>query len=271
MLKLTFWGVRGSIPTPAAENLGFGGNTACVEIQLPSGERLIFDAGTGIRQLGLNLMRESGGEKLSLHLFLTHFHTDHIQGIPFFAPLFSKQNEITFYSFPKPAQIKALLDVQMIPPYFPGDNLALAKCKYVNTIGREFRVGDARVTTFPLNHPQSAYGYRVEHAGQVVVFSSDLEHGNEELDRVLLQAAKKADVFIYDAQYTPEEYESHRGWGHSTWLEATRVAERADADVLILFHHDPTHTDQMMQALVAEATLHFANTSAAVERCTLTL
>jgi len=264
---LTFWGVRGSIPTPKPDCLGYGGNTTCLELRLPSGEILIFDGGTGVNGLGDSLMQRANGECLRLAFFLTHFHWDHIQGIPFFAPLYSPRNEVTFYSFPDAAHTREVLEGQMTVPYFPVNfGFLPAKRNFEQTANRPLEFSGTRVHAFPMNHPQQAYGYRVEHGGAVLVFASDLEHGNPELDRVLRQQAEGADVLIYDAQFTPEEYETRRGWGHSTWLEATRVAREVGAKRLILFHHAPEHRDSTMDEILQHAREHFPNTEVARER-----
>ena len=265
-LRLKFWGVRGSTPTPNPENLSYGGNTTCLEIRLPTNELIIIDGGSGIRGLGLSLMEEFGPKQLALNVFLTHFHWDHIQGLPFFKPLYNPKNQFTFHSFPSEAQIRETLEGQMTTPYFPiSFELLGASRKFVQMGSQPVRYGDLSVTAFPLNHPQGACGYRVESAGAVIVFASDLEHGKPEFDRTLREYAEGADILIYDAQYTAEEYESRKGWGHSTYKVATQVANDAKVRQLILFHHDPEHDDSKLDEIVNQARTSFADTTAARE------
>jgi phosphoribosyl 1,2-cyclic phosphodiesterase len=277
-LRLKFWGVRGSTPTPQIENLSYGGNTACLEVRLPNNEIFIFDGGTGVRNLGIALVEEFKGRELSATFFLTHYHWDHIQGIPFFAPLYAAANEFTFYSFrrtrpgrkgepgPYYETVREMLEGQMKNPYFPINFGFLPSKRDFREIYRDpIKFGKFQIHPFPLNHPQGALGYRMESEGAVIVYASDLEHGHGELDSTLREFAQNADILIYDAQYTPEEYEQHKGWGHSTWLEATRVAKDAKAKQLILFHHDPAHTDQMFFEVVQQARMHFENTLGAKE------
>ncbi len=265
-LRVKFWGVRGSTPTPQLENLVFGGNTPCVEVRLPSGEVFIFDAGTGARNLGLELQREHGQEVLAVNLFLTHFHWDHIQGIPFFAPLYEKQNSVVFHSFRAAGGIEDMLRGQMQNPYFPVDfEFMPAHKEFVDVSHEVIKMAGLAIHPFPLNHPQGAVGYRLEKDGAVVVYATDLEHGHAELDSVLREYSANADILIYDSQYTPEEYEKHRGWGHSTWLEATRVARDARVKHLVLFHHNPSHDDRTTQQLVEAARFHFESTVGAQE------
>jgi phosphoribosyl 1,2-cyclic phosphodiesterase len=259
-LLLRFWGVRGSIPATGAASAHFGGNTACLEIRVPSGELLIFDGGSGLRHLGKTL--PSGGSQLPF--FLTHFHWDHIQGIPYFQPLFEESNRVCFYSMRDDA--RKVLGAQMSTPYFPFDFEELpAQREFVHVDSEPLVCHGARVQPFPMNHPQGAIGYRIEHQGASIVYASDLEHGDARLDQVLRENASGADVLIYDAQYTPEEYESKVGWGHSTWLEATRVARDAGVKRLVLIHHDPEHDDEQMHRIVDLARTEFACTEAARE------
>jgi len=264
-IRLKFWGVRGSIAVPAYDFLECGGNTACIEVRIGDSV-LIIDAGTGIRNLGLELQRELVGSKLPIHLFLTHFHWDHIQGLPFFAPLYSPDCEVKFYSTHPASKLRELLEGEMSQPYFPVDfDLLPAKRAFVDLTTAPLRLGDIRVHPFPMNHPQGATGYRIEAAGRVITHASDLEHGHPELDRTLQDHAKESDVLIYDAQFTPEEYPSRKGWGHSTWAEATRVARESNVKRLILFHHDPGHDDATMREILDQARRAFANTYVAQE------
>lgn len=265
-LAIRFWGVRGSCPTPVAQNAGIGGNTACLELAVPSGDVIIFDSGTGVRALGETLLGDAAGNPLKVNIFLTHFHWDHIQGIPFFLPLNSERNEVTFHAMGTPTAIERALAGQMDSPYFPvtlGQRPAAKR--FMDVRNREFRFGNTRITSFPLHHPQGCYGYRVETDASSVAYASDFEHGDREGDRALLNAIEGVDLLIYDAQFTPEEYSEHQGWGHSTWLEATRFAKQAGIGRLCLFHHDPGHSDEVMVQVLADAQREFAATFLAKE------
>ena len=265
-VRAKFWGVRGSIPTPQHENLRFGGNTACLEIRTDH-ERVIFDAGSGIRALGACMMREAEGAPIETKIFLTHFHGDHIQGIPFFAPIYSPQNRVSFYSGSTGSALQETLEGQMARPYFPIDFAQVAAHRDFHEIpaGGSVKTTDLVIRPFPMNHPQGASGYRIECGEAVIVYATDYEHGNATLDAVLLENARDADLLICDAQYTPAEYQTHIGWGHSTWENAVAVAQAAGAKRLVLFHHDPTHNDDMMNAIVTQASEYFPETTAAWE------
>ena len=262
-MQVRFWGVRGSTPTPQLNNLGYGGNTPCVEILCPGHDTVIFDGGTGIRDLGQSLDNQG---PVSVKLFLTHFHWDHIQGIPFFSPLYHPESEVTFCAFGRSGGPEGMLVNQMQAPYFPVDvNLAAARKKFVEIQQQPVKIGDLRIHPFPLNHPQGAMGYRIEFNSQVVVYATDLEHGEKEYDKILREYSQNADLLIYDAQYTPDEYENQKGWGHSTWLEATLVANDCQVEQLLLFHHDPGHDDETLEQIVLSAREHFERTDAARE------
>lgn len=264
-MHVRLWGVRGSTPTPQMENLAYGGNTACVEVRSASGSLIIIDGGTGIRNLGQSLIGEFRQQKMSVHVFLSHYHWDHIQGIPFFLPLYRPDNDLTFYAAAELGPVSERLAGQMSKPYFPVSLDVAAPRNFVDIDQPEIRVGDLRVRPFPMNHPQGAYGYRVEADGSALVYASDLEHGHPRLDRVLREFAEGADLLIYDSQYTPEEYEKHKGWGHSTWLEAGRAAGDARVRQLLLFHHDPWHNDQFLLETGRRARSGFENTLVAAE------
>lgn len=264
-MRLTFWGVRGSIAVPMQDHLRYGGNTPCVEVRV--GETvIIIDAGTGARKLGLHLEDEFAGASLEIKLLLTHFHWDHIQGLPFFSPLYSAANRVIFHSCNTPEKLKQVLVGEMSNPYFPVNfEYLAAKREFVDLRSNPLRGPNFSVQPFPMHHPQGATGYRIEAGGVVITHASDLEHGDTVLDKTLREYAQNADVLIYDSQYTPEEYPMKKGWGHSTWLEATRVARECKVKRLILFHHDPGHDDEWMRQIVHEARRHFENTEGARE------
>lgn len=266
-LTVRFWGVRGSIPTPDAGFLGVGGNTACVEIRAADGTALVLDAGTGIRGLGYALAAEAAGEPGEVHLALSHFHWDHLQGLPFFAPLYAPGQTIRFYAATDDDRIHALLRGQMTSPYFPvpfGDLAAATQTIRVHA-GEPFAVGPMTVRPFPLNHPQGAHGFRVEADGATVVYATDYEHGSPVHDEGLREVAQGADVLISDAQYTPDEYAIRQGWGHTTWQHAAALAEQAEVGRLFLFHHDPAHDDDTLDRICGLARTRFAATALAAE------
>ena len=205
-------------------------------------------------------------------MFFTHFHWDHIQGVPFFIPIFHPSWHLHFHSVHEPEVLENYLMGQMRAPYFPVSMpAALSVRSYVSVPERGVQLGDLRIVRFLLNHPNGAHGYRIEAPGRSVVFAFDHEHGDDEIDRGIIEHAAGADLLIYDAQYTQEEYEARRGWGHSTWQQAARIAKTAGAKQLVLIHHDPMHDDDMVTGIVEQAREQFANTVGAKEGWSVTL
>jgi phosphoribosyl 1,2-cyclic phosphodiesterase len=275
---LRFWGVRGSTPTVDKATWRYGGNTPCVELTTPAGARVILDCGTGLRMLGRHLEATEEGGEHEPHIFVTHYHWDHIQGIPFFSPLYSEENRFHFYSFRSEylgaGSLKRVFEAQMAHPYFPVDLAAMcAKREFVEvTGGDEISVPGARVTARWLHHPQGCLGFRFETSAGTVVYATDNEPGNPQLDRSLLELAAGADIFINDAQFTPEQLATTRkGWGHSTWEEGVKVAQEVGVKNLVLFHHDPDSTDKAVDSVLREARGRFPNVWAAAEGMVMTL
>lgn len=266
-IQVKFWGVRGSTPTPQAENLRYGGNTSCVEVRI-NDHMYIFDCGTGFRNLGKNLVKEFGQKPIIAHIFLSHFHWDHIQGIPFFGPLYSSpDNYFFFHSSSRTRGLQRAIEEQMSDPYFPVDMSEMAAHRNFYDI-EEDRIAfdECIVQSMWLNHPQGCLGFRIETKDQVVVYATDNEPGHPVFDKNVRQLAEGADVLIYDAQYLPEEYEAQkRGWGHSHWREAVNIVMESGAKELVLFHHDPDHDDKMVDSVVQKAREHYPKVRAASE------
>lgn len=268
-MTIRFWGVRGSIASPGPDTAEVGGNTSCVEVRCAA-ERIILDAGTGLRKLGNAMMPESGPRRATL--LLSHLHWDHIQGIPFFAPAYVASTELNIYGQETTsASLKQALAQQMTSPVFPvelGDLPARVQLRPVRD-GDCLRVGDAEVRVRRLNHPGGVLAFRICSGGRSVVYATDTEH-YACVDPVLLSLARGADVLVYDAQYTPEEYRGEAGmprvgWGHSTFEAGVRVAEQAGVGQLVLFHHDPGREDAAVAEIEARARRLFRNTVAARE------
>ena len=276
-MRVTFWGARGSIATSGPQFARFGGNTTCLEIEA-DGRRLIIDAGTGLRALGGKLQREARvfGRPVSATMLFTHLHWDHVQGFPFFGPAFSPGNSVTLYGPVDDdgvTSLETVLDRQMTPPSFPVRLTDMATQKHFHTIrsGDELLLEGFSVRTRRLHHPQGSLGYRIEAAGRSLCFATDTEHPDDgSIDEALLDLARDVDLLIYDAQYTEAEYEgrdgpSRKGWGHSTYVAATRVARATGAKRLVLTHHDPSHDDATMEAIEREARTLFPACRAARE------
>jgi phosphoribosyl 1,2-cyclic phosphodiesterase len=274
-MKITFWGVRGSIATSGPQFAQVGGNTTCLEIEA-DGERLIIDAGTGIRGLGDKLVAESRmlGGRVDATMLFTHLHWDHIQGFPFFGPAFTPCNRLDLFG---PADggvsLEDAMRKQMQPPMFPITLETMLATKSFHTIGdgSELELRGFRVKSRALSHPQGSLGYRIEHGGRSVCFATDTEHPDDgSVDEALLDLARDVDVLIYDAQFTVDEYEGRlgpprRGWGHSTYVAAAKVAHATGAKALMLTHHDPSHDDGMVEAIEREARSLFTPCRAARE------
>jgi phosphoribosyl 1,2-cyclic phosphodiesterase len=276
--KLSFWGVRGSTPTVDPATWRYGGNTPCLELTAPDGTQFILDCGTGLRMLGSRWSPPNGNGGIGTHIFVTHYHWDHIQGIPFFSPLYAENNEFHFYSFRSKFlgrdSLKQVFETQMALPYFPVNMSAMsAKRKFKEVEGGDsFQIRENKVTAKWLNHPQGCLGFRIETSAGVVVYATDNEPGDAELDESLLELAADADVFINDAQFTPDQLAtSRRGWGHSSWKEGVRVAREAKVKTLVLFHHDPDSTDRMVDSVLRQAREEFDSVFAASEGMVITL
>lgn len=270
MFQVRFWGVRGSIPTPGESTVEVGGNTACVEVRCGE-EIIILDGGTGLRGLGEKLMAEA---PIRASMFFSHVHWDHIQGFPFFLPALDQGNHIELYGGSNVTTTLAeTLAGQMNFPNFPLtlEQMAASMKFHECVDGQVIEIADdVRVRALSLNHPNGCYGYRVEHKGRAICYCTDTEH-YEKPDKNVLELAKGVDLFIYDAQYTPEEYTgenggpSRVGWGHSTFEQGARLAKLAGAKRLVLFHHDPSQGDRAVREKEARCRELFPKTDAARE------
>jgi phosphoribosyl 1,2-cyclic phosphodiesterase len=268
--SVTFWGVRGSIACPSPNHVIYGGNTSCLEVVVGN-RHIIMDAGTGIRGLGHKVMEQ--GIQAST-LLLTHTHWDHINGFPFFAPLFQKHRSLDIYAghLHDAGGIQRVLASSMSNPVFPVPLEALqAKLAF-----HDFRAGetldlgqDVVVKTAPLNHPNGATGYRVEHDGRAMCYVTDTEHRPGEPDENVLGLIRDADLVIYDSTYTDEEFLRHVGWGHSTWQEGVRLCRAANVKRMAIFHHDPDHDDAFMANIEAQAAASWSGTFVAREGMTV--
>ncbi len=240
-------------------------------------ELLIFDLGTGVRVLGDALVAAGGPARASI--FLSHYHYDHLQGLPFFTPIFNPKNAFTVYGAPRDGRsVKEVLAGQMVQPYFPvtAEQVFKAQMTYKDLgSGQVLELGPARIRTLDLNHPGGNLGYRVECGGKSVVYATDVEHGCAG-DKDLVEFARDADVLIIDAMYTVDEYRgrkgaSKEGWGHSTWESAVETANAAKVKKLVLFHHDTNRDDDEMDRFVEEVRKHRPEVIAAIELDTLKL
>jgi phosphoribosyl 1,2-cyclic phosphodiesterase len=266
-MRVKFWGVRGSTPTPQAGNLRYGGNTSCVEVRLVDG-LYIFDCGTGFRSLGQQLESEANGKPIQAHIFVSHFHWDHIQGIPFFRPLYENgQNQFFFHSSRRTRSLQRVMEEQMASPYFPVNTSEMkAGRNFYDIEEGETQVENATVRAMWLNHPQGCMGFRLETKEGILVYATDNEPGDDVFDKNVRKLAEGADVLIYDSQYLPEEYEAkRRGWGHSHWREAVNIVMQSGAKELVLFHHDPDHDDTVIDKVVQEARNYYPRVRAAAE------
>jgi phosphoribosyl 1,2-cyclic phosphodiesterase len=245
----------------------YGGNTSCVEVRL--GEAIyIFDCGTGFRVLGQSLSREFKERPISAHVFVSHFHWDHIQGLPFFSPLYDNpDSQFCFHGPTRMCSLKSALEDQMNAPYFPvGLAEMQAQQHFCDLDEGRMQLDGVTLKTLWLNHPQGCMGFRMETKEGVLVYATDNEPGHPLFDKNVRKLADGADVLIYDAQYLPDEYEARRrGWGHSHWREAVNIAMESGAKELILFHHDPAHDDECIDKIVTEARNYYPKVRAASE------
>lgn len=251
--QLKFWGVRGSIPSPGPQTAKYGGNTACVEI-IVGNRTLIIDAGSGIRALGDKLSKSSA----PIDLFFSHCHFDHIEGLPFFAPLYMPARHVKLWSGHIKGRnaTRSMIASLIRAPYFPIDPTSfLAVIAY-----HDFHPGDTLqpgdgivVKTIALNHPGGATGFRISFQGRSICYISDIEHRPGVIEQSLVDFVSGTNFMIYDAMYRDEEYPRYAGFGHSTWQEGVKLANMAGVNMLALYHHFPGRTDQELADVEALA------------------
>lgn len=261
-MEVTIWGARGSVPNFHREKIQFGTNTSCISLYAHHSERIIFDAGTGIVTLGDEI--EKGGYKGCdrIHVFFSHFHWDHIQGLPFFKPIYKKTCDIILYGQPG---IQKAFSKQMMAPFFPIPFESLPAKIEIRTIHEPITIGTIKLIFFPLFHPQGCFGYRVEHENKVFVYATDTEPNSGRMDKILVENAKDADLLIMDSDFTLDEAKQRKGWGHSSWKDAVNTAKAANVKRLVLFHHDPFHNDTIVAEKEKQAQKEFPNTCSAFE------
>lgn len=258
-MKVRVWGCRGSLAVPGADTLRYGGNTSCVEVRSVEGDVLVLDAGTGMRPLGLGLAREG---PRTLHVLLSHLHLDHLQGLGFFRPLFDPEADIHIWGPPSPVQSLAeRIATYLSPPLFPVRLADIpASVTFHDAPEEAVQIGSLSVRASLVTHQGPTVGYRIEEGGRSVVYLPDHEPGLG-VDVALQPAdwisgyelACRTDVLLHDAQYGDDEYPGHVGWGHSAIGHVVAFARKAEVENLVLFHHDPGHTDDEMETLVEEA------------------
>ena len=242
------------MPCPGPDTVVYGGNTSCIEVTCGQ-QRLIFDAGTGLRALGSSLAGQTG---LRAHVFLTHTHIDHINGFPFFRPAYDPNNRFDIWSghlSSRKGGLQAVLATLMSGPLFPVPIDIMHACMGFHDFqaGEQIdKIPDVIVQTAELNHPQGATGYRVNYAGKSICYVTDTEHYDDHLDENILELIKDSDLVVYDSTYTDDEYPRFRTWGHSTWREGVKLCEAASAKRFVAFHHDPDHDDAFMDGVAKD-------------------
>jgi phosphoribosyl 1,2-cyclic phosphodiesterase len=254
--RLKFWGVRGSIATPGPTTVQYGGNTSCVEVRA-DGQIIILDAGTGVRLLGQQLLAESDNQPLELTLLLTHTHWDHIQGLPFFMPVYKPQNHLRILGYEGARHgLEVVLSGQMESPFFPiGLREVPANVRIEELKQMSFRIGPVRVRACRANHPGNCVGYRLFASDGSIAFFPDneLRHQGANPDPKMVEFLRGADVLVMDTQFDAEEYRQHTGWGHGCVDDVVALALEAEVKKLFLFHYDPNHDDAKISEMLAHA------------------
>jgi ribonuclease BN (tRNA processing enzyme) len=275
-MKVTFYGTRGSIPVCSRSYQDFGGNTSCICITVPNKEIVnIIDAGSGIRNLGKDLIESEDGLPKEITIGFSHFHWDHIQGFPFFKPAYNPNVQINLLLMGEGwdlRRFKKIMIDQMGGEFFPIEMGDMgARFNYL-TLGRKVvqRSSGICVTARLHNHPGGAYSFRLEREGKVLVIVNDIEHGSD-IDEGTVALARNADLLIHEAQYTTEQLQNRIGWGHSSYEQAIEVAKRAGAKHLIMTHHDPEHDDHFLSEIEKKCQKFFPDCELAREKMVFTI
>ena len=266
--SIKFWGVRGSFPTPDRDKIEVGGHSSCVEVRTADNELIVFDMGTGFIPLGKALLKEKNPPK-SAYVFISHFHWDHVYGYLGFAPFFCDWFSCNIYGKKDKLSIDEIFEHLHNYTFWPVEMPMYKAIFSLNTFpagSDEVQISDSiKISAILHGHPNGANSYRLEVDNTVIVYSTDIEHPENQLNQNVIDIAKDADILINDAHFTDEELATHKGWGHSSWQQSTALAIEANVKQLILFHHSPTHDDDAVREIEKDAQAVFPNTIAARE------
>jgi phosphoribosyl 1,2-cyclic phosphodiesterase len=256
-MRITFWGTRGSVASPGEETAKYGGNTTCLEVRLSDRKLIVLDAGTGIRKLGLKLVKQ---QEKDINIFLTHPHWDHIQGFPFFGPMYIPGYKIQVYGWPTTnRKVQNTITDQMEGTYFPVDFSQLqSDIVFHEILNYEMDFHNAKLSFMRVNHPVICHSIKIQEGGRTFIFMTDNEL-DADMPHVyvspwakFVEFCSNADLLVHDTQFTPDELEKKKGWGHSSYIRVLELAKEAGVKGLVYFHHDPEHTDMDLDEMLLD-------------------
>ena len=259
---IKFWGVRGSSPTADSNKMEFGGETSCIEVRTSDNELIILDMGSGMRNLGKKILSDVSYPK-TIHIFLSHFHWDHVMGFLYFTPFYDESFTFNIYGCNKNTQTKSFSEKILDPTLWPVSmDMLNAKINFLDLKEDKINISNSTLVTHTNHsHPNSATSYRIETNGHSTVYTTDCEHPKG-LNKNVLEIAKNADILIHDSHFSEEDLKEHKGWGHSSWRQGTEVAKIANAKHLVLFHHNPNYDDKTVLKLEKYAKNNFKKVTA---------
>ena len=259
--KITFWGVRGSFPTPDSDKINFGGDTSCVSIETAN-QILILDMGTGVRKLGQQIMSSPNSPKI-INIFLSHYHWDHMFGLLMFAPLFSDKYEINIYGKNDRLKLKDIIKHMLNPIFWPASFNDFKAKLNLHTIEDKINLSDNLIVKSQIhNHPNGAFSYKILVDNKKITYITDCEYVSGNISKKLIQFAKNSDLLIHDSHFTKEDLPSHKGWGHSSWDQAVAMAEKSNSKQLALYHYNPDYDDKTIKLIEKQAQQKFKQTIA---------
>jgi len=250
---LKFWGVRGSRSTAESNKLKYGGDTSCVEIRTKNNDLIILDMGTGLNKLGEAILADPTSPK-NINIFLSHYHWDHLLGFLNFTPLFDESFSITIYGNNKSTSIDKISEKLLDKAFWPVSlDMLKAKINFVELVNKPVTINNITIDFNEHSHPNGATSYKVTINDFSIMYSTDSEHPNNELNENVLEMAKNTDILIHDSHFTEEDLKDHVGWGHSSWKQAVDVAIKSDAKKLFLFHYSPEYNDDIIDSIEKKA------------------
>ena len=260
---LKFWGVRGSRSTAESNKMEYGGDTSCIEIRTQNNELIILDMGTGLNNLGKSIIEEEK-PPTTINVFLSHYHWDHILGFLTFMPIYNSKYKINIYGNNKNTSINEISKKLLDKTFWPVSiDMLKAEINFIELNNKSVNISDVKITCNEHAHPNGATSYKISCKNYDIVYTTDCEHAEDNLSKNVIEFAENADILIHDSHFTPEDLETHKGWGHSSWEQAAQVAKLAKIKKLFLFHYSPEYDDSAVKKMEENAKNVFKETYAA--------